>query len=99
MLFAFSLVAARAILSASNTSLQTPDAGDLIAFNDVITEIGATTGFTGSTFTCPSTAFYFLHYRLLVSATSTAAQCRVDLVVGDVIRQVSFNMHFYGQLA
>ena len=82
MLFAFSLVAARAILSASNTSLQTPDAGDLIAFNDVITEIGATTGFTGTTFTCPSTAYYFVNYRLRISRrdNSRASNCRVDLI-------------------
>ena len=93
-----SWVVAFATVSAFNTSTQLPNAGDVIEFNDIAEEFGATTSFTGSTFTCPSTAFYFLHYRLLVSATSTAAQCRVDLIVGDVIRQVRvFNMYVYEQ--
>ena len=92
------VVVAFATVSAFNTSTQLPNAGDVIEFNDIAEEFGATTSFTGSTFTCPSTAFYFLHYRLLVSATSTAAQCRVDLIVGDVIRQVRvFNMYVYEQ--
>ena len=79
------LVAARAILSASNTSLQRPDTGTPVVFENVVTEIGATTAsFNGTTFTCPSTAFYFVHYRLKIRRQrSDRSDCRVELISCD----------------
>ena len=81
-------VSAVAVLSAFKTDEQSPGVGELIAFNDVVTQVGATTSFTGTTFTCPSTSIYFVHYRLIVKATTATEHCRVELVVGDATREV-----------
>ena len=88
-------VAAFAGVSAFNTEEQLPNAGGLIEFDDIVTDIGTTTSFNGTTFTCPSTALYFIRYRVPATATTSAAQCRVDLVVGDVTLEVKFGMQFY----
>ena len=87
----FFLLVAFAGVSAFNTEEQLPNAGDLIEFDDIVTDIGTTTSFNGTTFTCPSTALYFIRYRVPVAATNSAAQCRVDLVVGDVTLEVKFD--------
>ena len=97
MLCALVFVVAFAALSAFDTSTQFPDTGEVVEFNDVVTEVGATTNFTGSTFTCPSTAFYLVHYRLLIRGPSFGSSCRVDLHVGSEIREVSFNIYFNGK--
>ena len=81
-------VSAVAVLSAFKTDEQSPGVGELIEFNDVVTQVGATTNFTGTTFTCPSTSIYFVHYRLIVKATADTEECRVELVVGGATREV-----------
>ena len=83
-------VVAFAALSAFDTSTQFPDTGEVVEFNDVVTEVGATTNFTGSTFTCPSTAFYLVYYSLIIRSTDFSGPCRIDLNVGNEIREVSF---------
>ena len=86
-------VSAVAVLSAFKTDEQSPGVGELIEFNDVVIQVGATTNFTGTTFTCPSTSIYFVHYRLIVKATSDTEECRVELVVGDATREVGIFLY------
>ena len=90
-------VVAFAVLSAFNTSEQFPNTDEPLMFNDVVTNVGATTGFPSSTFTSPSTALYVVQYRLKIRGALSGTMCRVDLVVGSVIRKVSSNVHFYGK--
>ena len=92
----FFIVAFAAVSAFVTEDDQFPGIGELIVFQEVFTDVGATPSFNGSTFTCPATAFYFVYHRLNIRSTGDSL-CRVNLVVGDDIRQVSFNMHFYSK--
>ena len=54
--------------------------GGVIRFDNIETAFGVSPA-SNQMFTCPSTAFYFVHYRLLVRTTSGIAECGVRLAV------------------
>ena len=85
-------VAAFAALSAFETQQADLVDGDSVTFDTFATETGSTGNFDGMAYTCPSTAFYFVYYRLLLRVFDPP--CGVNLVVGGIIaRQVIQFIH------
>ena len=82
------LAAVTAIGTAGTQRLE--GAEDTVQFVEVITQVGVT--FTNNAvFTCPSDAFYLVHYRVTersISASPTPA-CTVALFVGQEIIEVA----------
>ena len=76
----FFVIAAYAAVTAIGTASQTFQPNQPVEFEMVITEVGVVTN-TTAVFTCPSTAFYFVHYRLLIENGNVDA-CIFRLTVG-----------------
>ena len=61
-----------------------------VLINSVMTSIGVSAPNTAE-FTCPSTAVYFIHYRLFASQRNESQPCFLKLVIGRFdIAEVSF---------
>ena len=76
----FVIIVAYAAVTAIGTASQTFQPNQPVEFEMVITEVGVVTN-TTAVFTCPSTAFYFVHYRLLIENGNVDA-CIFRLTVG-----------------
>ena len=78
------MILAYAALSAIGTTFgfPPPSASDPISFNEFITQIGVTTSGVVAEFMCPSTAVYFVHYRLFVVQSAIGSPCLLSLEVG-----------------
>ena len=74
------MIAAYAALTAIGTPVQAFQAfGQPVVFVNITTEVGVTTTGTIAEFVCPSTALYFVYYRL--RAFSIVGVCFIDLIV------------------
>ena len=72
------VVAAYAALTAIGTQSQWFRLFQPVEFISIITEVGVTTNGTIAEFVCPSTALYFVHYRL--RAYANGPECSMHLL-------------------
>ena len=89
--------------SAYATSLQTPANGDVIEFLGVVTNAGGAYNPDTSTFTCPTTAYYYIYFSLYLEIGYNGQDdCHIDITMdGGMIVEVrrrdwgSDDKHFY----
>ena len=79
----FFLVAAFALVAAFDTERQELASGQPVRFGGIFTSAGMPTGSSDyvEVFTCPATAFYFVHYRLLMSTAVGSPPCSMELTI------------------
>ena len=64
---------------------QTPVSGDIIELSGVVTNAGGAYNSGTSTFTCPTSAYYYFHFSLLIEAgDSPYNYCRVHMTMDNV---------------
>ena len=70
--------------SAYAISSGNPANGDIIELNGVVTNAGGAYNPDTSTFTCPTTAYYYIYFSLYVYLyDSTHKNCRIDVTMDD----------------
>ena len=66
-------------------SSQTPASGDVIALPGVVTNAGDAYNPDNSTFTCPTTAYYYIYVSLTVRMRDTDYYyCHIDITMDDL---------------
>ena len=70
--------------SAYATNDQTPAANETILLPGVVTDAGGAYNPDTSTFTCPTTAYYYIYFSLYLSLTATYDDCHIDISMNDV---------------
>ena len=72
--------------SAYTTIEQTPASGDVIALPGVVTNAGGAYNPDTSTFTCPTTAYYYIYFSLHVIAGYVGYDdCHIDITLDDAM--------------
>ena len=84
------------IFSAYTTDPQDPDAGDVITFPNIYVNAGEGYDTTTSTFTCPTTGFYYIYFNVRVDMADTVDgsrdQCLINIRMdGSIMATVSRN--------
>ena len=70
--------------SAYATSNQTPANGDVVQFLGVVTNAGGAYNPDTYTFTCPTTAYYYIYFSLFVYMNDPSYDaCRIDITMDD----------------
>ena len=75
---------------------QTPAAGDVIELSGVVTNAGGAYNPDTSTFTCPTTAYYYIYFSLNVHIYDPSYyNCRIYIMMDDsMIVEVRHDKHF-----
>ena len=64
---------------------QAPSFGDIIELSGVVSNAGGAYNPDTSTFTCPTSAYYYFYFNLLIDAGfQNYDYCRVDITMDDV---------------
>ena len=69
--------------SAYATSSQYLASGDVISLPGVVTNAGGAYNPDTSTFTCPTTAYYYIYFSLYVQMNYPDYDCHIDITIDD----------------
>ena len=69
--------------SAYAINTQEPASGDVIELRGVVTNAGGAYNPINSTFTCPTTAYYYIYFSLNLAVTGYYYDCHIDITMDD----------------
>ena len=74
---------------------QSPAIGDIILLPNVVTNAGGAYNPITSTFTCPTTAYYYIYFSMYLRLDSIYYDCHIGIMMDDsMIVEVRHDKHF-----